>query len=1611
MDNASLSTLIEIAYAQQHAIFTFVATLAILVAEVAHSFPEEVSLPPSNPLHHECCNDSDQSLTLRTVKVALIWQSEWNMGKVLFLVTRLLPFWDGIVVYLYNQTSTPTSIRQCEKVFVVVAYLTLLGGIFAEVILYLRVFALSGSSRWVGWLLSILFLSLHGTAFAFVAKFLGSLKYVPSPVPTVIACLPVAGNHMHLSIVNILIASSELGLSSAFSERRLPSDQLPAAILALTLWFLRSKFRGTRSRLIVLFYRDGVLYFLAITGVTMGNVVCNVVASVRTKFYKSRTMSLPSFLPSSFSCLSLYLPLCFPLRSPPPFSILPPPSQVLTERRRVKLTQESRYASLTAVLGYLLFQTLQTAAGTRSVGVVVIVCFGLDVFRQMLQVSLTTAAFSISTSARARLNAILILGIFIGQVTGTALGTHLFLEYGFLAVLPSGFEFDSVLPSGPEFGSALPSGLQFAIETTLMNEFWAASPPSRQRTRGGEVYVVWLFVSFLPLPLAKVPYSLYVLLVKAMDMEVDPVIDARGVDVEARPTPNLVSLPEELLTAIAGELDWKSIIRLKQTCRILKSLSYRRELWLIAFRRYLATTFPQPFFLKKPLEQCSGTDIEESIVNWEAAWPTTNLVPTLVDLYSVDQADPWGDSTVYLPAVRLVPGGRFLIAGYSDGSIRYYDFEEKSEKGLVPKLLIPASKEGITRAEPRIALDFRSDVAQASEVGAYYLSAFNIAVAVEKKVNIWHIEVAEDPEVKDHDGQAKKFLRASTHLSSFVEPLESIHGFDILGTNVAYSTVTSRRGEDRSDGSVVIIDWKVANGKPQQEIQRHLLLHVVAKDLILLPNGNILVADYHADGARKPDTPVQLYNWGLDVRLSLPSATAEDVGTVEPRWKHTFKNLNVRAASPPAIISDEVRMLLPDDRGLHALFIPSSPFEEIRLTSIDATKGLFGRQKRVQLFGYHRSVEFRLDRPECRAAQYAWPDEEQSRPVRFVEVDHDPSESKTGIPRVIRPMFDQVSNTAVYMNFALTRIARSLLFLEDTHMPLNPEHSDAVRQRRRLLLSKAQDICTRKDIADAGIYLGRNLDMDVLRNVFDDLDAGPLRTLASLPVDAPVSLELCKREMAACDGLRDLTLIFGGLHEALMLSLAKAPPIQARWMGVMQCCIGTMELILIQPDTDRLKGEIAGMDSTIDFLFCLLRMINLRTGRPIFLESGPGSRPRDTPQAMRIVSQDFLELVPSACTLIARMGLKGNFAHRDILFTPTRVLLHIADERFTNSKPHLWPDALMIDAAMNSLVSFAVRPLLAPRAIEGLLEGGVIPIMMLALPMEGRAGPGVQGMNGPLLGLLPFLTDSRVFFAVKNGGSGTVELLSKLGTSQKPPDLERAHVAYSLALDCCKVAFEALKHPVQICHNLKHRLPMDDSARYGAFKACSGCHAVYYCSNACQMEDWTRFHSKECSLLSQRPRQGCISARIEREKLALLEVLANRFLPHRHDVLAEGRRRERTEAEVYGRVHVFDLAGKLFRTADTVKFAEYTHMTLPSLFERYNTVIKDHVKERIRQCALDVRSNPENAVLVAGMFLAQRAVVTICAKMGYNSERVVGERYRALTHTCSVQIRQLVRLD
>jgi len=52
------------------------------------------------------------------------------------------------------------------------------------------------------------------------------------------------------------------------------------------------------------------------------------------------------------------------------------------------------YASLFSTTCAIVFQSIHTGLGDKHVAAIVIVAFGLDVFRQMLQVLLATAAFA-----------------------------------------------------------------------------------------------------------------------------------------------------------------------------------------------------------------------------------------------------------------------------------------------------------------------------------------------------------------------------------------------------------------------------------------------------------------------------------------------------------------------------------------------------------------------------------------------------------------------------------------------------------------------------------------------------------------------------------------------------------------------------------------------------------------------------------------------------------------------------------------------------------------------------------------------------------------------------------------------------------------------------------------------------------------------------------------------------------------------------------------------------------------------------------------------------------------------------------------------------------------
>ncbi|KAG6918502.1 hypothetical protein DXG01_013862 [Tephrocybe rancida] len=91
------------------------------------------------------------------------------------------------------------------------------------------------------------------------------------------------------------------------------------------------------------------------------------------------------------------------------------------------------HSLLINIILLICFQAIQTGAGGIHISAIVIAILGIDLFRQTTQVSISMATYSISDEARSRLNAVMVLSFFIGQVVGTSVGTKVFVEKGWRA--------------------------------------------------------------------------------------------------------------------------------------------------------------------------------------------------------------------------------------------------------------------------------------------------------------------------------------------------------------------------------------------------------------------------------------------------------------------------------------------------------------------------------------------------------------------------------------------------------------------------------------------------------------------------------------------------------------------------------------------------------------------------------------------------------------------------------------------------------------------------------------------------------------------------------------------------------------------------------------------------------------------------------------------------------------------------------------------------------------------------------------------------------------------------------------------------------------------------
>jgi hypothetical protein len=371
-----------------------------------------------------------------------------------------------------------------------------------------------------------------------------------------------------------------------------------------------------------------------------------------------------------------------------------------------------------------------------------------------------------------------------------------------------------------------------------------------------------------------------------------------------------------------------------------------------------------------------------------------------------------------------VPGGRWLIAGFLDGSIRYIDFEDPPSGDMHPHILVPSPfsehDASTNRMEMQLSIDFTSDFASSTAPGEYHLVQFNLGVVYSNRfepmndspVRVWRVKVkfetVTDNSGNDHGLMQRRAvgLEAVECLSSFNEHcLLRLYCCHLHGSMIAYSA--EWYGEQPVD-CIVLVDWTQANCRakdggiqrwygptlravvrfiPFYEYSRALL--TVSQAMYLLPEGRILVIP------PKADCQIQQLNWQSDWPHSTTIGPEDqNFDRVEPAWSHKFPKTYLFSImhTPPLFIRDGIRFVVPTRTEVFGVILPISsqpPSKDIHIVSL--AKGSWEKTWSFQTFGYRRGISIDRSSLNYHAMDYAWSDEEPTSPesnpmARFISI-------------------------------------------------------------------------------------------------------------------------------------------------------------------------------------------------------------------------------------------------------------------------------------------------------------------------------------------------------------------------------------------------------------------------------------------------------------------------------------------------------------------------------------------------------------------------------------------------------------------------------------------------
>ncbi|KAG2021106.1 hypothetical protein CC2G_006369 [Coprinopsis cinerea AmutBmut pab1-1] len=188
------------------------------------------------------------------LEVQYMWGGRWTPFKIAYFLGRYTGLIDYPLIFIYHHAKGLTP-SECRILLYVASCSALTGSTVAEILMFLRVYVLSGCSKAVGWFLTIEFTVAGLIIFVSGVLSLKSVSFEPSPVPALVSCILQDSNKIYLSLVYFLVLFHQ------------------TTALILSFYFGLSNFRRSTSPLITILYRDGTLYFMALAAVSIGNLI------------------------------------------------------------------------------------------------------------------------------------------------------------------------------------------------------------------------------------------------------------------------------------------------------------------------------------------------------------------------------------------------------------------------------------------------------------------------------------------------------------------------------------------------------------------------------------------------------------------------------------------------------------------------------------------------------------------------------------------------------------------------------------------------------------------------------------------------------------------------------------------------------------------------------------------------------------------------------------------------------------------------------------------------------------------------------------------------------------------------------------------------------------------------------------------------------------------------------------------------------------------------------------------------------------------------------------------------------------------------------------------